>query len=157
MSDAFEKTPQDATAREILKRAWIWMEFGHFEKAIAACERAADRADRPLVPETIKGAVLTASGRPEEAMRHLMGLHRRNSEAILTSLYLAEACFLAGRHRRARKTLDEIDEQRLADSRWSEFARQLSRTWEQLDDLEQLPDPVEVPLEDVSEQQHEQH
>lgn len=141
----------EATAEQLLKKAYVWLNFGYYQRAMQTCELAAERADDPLVARTLQGAILTASGRPLEAMRNLMRLHRRNRDAILTALYLAEACFLAGRPRRGWKTLESIDDQALADSPYGDFADQLRHTWRQLDDSEDFTDaaqPVVVPLEE---------
>lgn len=146
----------EATARDMLKKAYVWMNFGYYERAMTACRTAARRADDPLVPETIRGAIMTASGRPVEAMRHLMELHRRHRDAILTALYLAEACFLAGRRRRAWKTLEALDDEALAESPWRDFAHQLQRVWNQLDELDDLPDPIRVPLGDSDRESNDQ-
>lgn len=150
MTRHLDEASRQATARQLLKKAYVSMNFGYFQKALTACDRAVERADDPLVAETMRGAILTASGRPVEAMRELIGLHRRHPEAILTALYLAEACFLAGRHRRAWKTLEGIDQEALADSPWCDFGRELRRTWRQLDDIDDLAEPVEVALETAS-------
>lgn len=145
-----QRQQSDATARQLLKKAYVWMNFGYYERAMEACERAAQHAEDSQVAEALQGAVLTASGRPLEAMRLLMKVHRRDRDAILPALYLAEACFFAGRMRRGFKVLDGLDEQRLADSPYQEFARQLRESWEQLRQVEEFDDtsdPVVVPLE----------
>ena len=118
-----------------------------------ACDEAARRAtddDGRVVARALHGAILTASGRPLEAMRKLLRLHRSHREAILVALYLAEACFLAGRARRAWKVLDGLDEQALADSPWADFAAGLRQTWHQMAELDDLPQPVTVPLVEQS-------
>ncbi len=146
--EEFECSDAEAVARQWLKRAYVLLEAGKLEEALSACETATERADDPVVPQSIHGAMLTASGRPVEAMRLLMQVHRRNRDAILPVLYLAEACFLAGRHRRAWKMLDSVDAEELAESPWGEFARQLRQTWEELGELGDIPQPKTIPIGD---------
>ena len=146
METFLDEGDRDATARQLLKKAYVWMNFGYYQRAMQVCEYAAERADDPFVARTLHGAILTASGRALEGMRMLMKLHRRRRDAILTALYLAEACFLAGRPRRGFKTLDSIDRQALEDSPFEPFARQLRETWENIDEVQ----PLEVPLEERS-------
>lgn len=142
-----EETDPKEQARRELKRAFVLTSFGYFEEALEACERAAQFGDDDCLPRTIQGAILTASGRPLEAMKSLGDLRRRHKEAILPALYLAEACFMAGRHRRGWKILDSVDEEALEESPWADFARQLRTTWEDLGDLEELPEAITVPFE----------
>lgn len=139
---------EDHDARHWLKRAYVLLEAGHLEEAFSACETAVERADDPVVPLSMQGAMLTASGRPVEGMRLLMQVHRRHREAILPVLYLAEACFLAGRHRRGWKLLESLDDEALKTSPWEGFARQLCETWEQLGELDELPEPRTIPIND---------
>lgn len=147
----------DSTPRQLLKRAYVSMNCGYFEEAIEACVVAAERADDPLVADTLRGAILTASGRPTEALQLLMPLHRQREDAILTALYLAEACFFAGRIRRGWKVLDGIDPEELDDSPWRDFADQLRRSWEQRSDDDQLVQPLRIPIGAPSPQaNHEQ-
>ncbi len=140
------KADEGATPRQMLQKAYVLMNFGFFERALAACDEAARRSDEPLVARTLEGAILTASGRPMEAIRHLMPLHRRHRDAILTALYLAEACLVAGRRRRGFKILDGLDDNLVDDSPWASFADELRQTWQQLDEVDDLPQPLTVPL-----------
>ena len=141
-----ERNEGDREARQWLKRAYLLLERGQLEEALSACETAADSAVDPVVPRSVQGAILTAGGRPVEAMRMLMQVHRRNRDAILPALYLAEACFLAGRQRRGWKVLDSIDAQTLEESPFQDLARQLRQTWEELGELEELPEPKATPI-----------
>ena len=138
----------DATARQLLKKAYVLTGYGHFDRAIAVCEKASRRKGGEILAPTIRAAILTASGRPKKAMRILFRLHRQNREAILVSLYLAEACFLAGRQRRGWKVLDSIDAEALADSPWREFENQLRQTWQAQDKLDDWPQPLTVSMGD---------
>ena len=137
---------RQASAQQLLKKAYLLLSNGHFEEALNYCDRAAEESEDDVLARTLRGAFLTASGRPVEAMQELMRLHQRRRETILSALYLAEACFLAGRHRRGWKVLEGIDDQELAESRWTGLAAQLHETWDGLAELEGLPKPLTVPL-----------
>lgn len=140
---------EHSSPKQLVQRAYVLMSFGYIEEALEACDEAARRAEEPddeVTAQSVKGAMLSASGRPKEAMRQLMGLRRKYGEAILPALYLAEACFLAGRSRRAWKILDGLDQERLGRSPWAQFASQLRATWELLSDVDDLPEPVTVPF-----------
>ena len=150
---------QHSSPRQLLQRAYVLMSFGFIEEALDACDEAARRAEEPddeVTAHSVKGAMLSASGRPKEAMRELIGLRRKYGEAILPALYLAEACFLAGRSRRAYKILDGLDQEQLGRSPYVEFAAQLRTTWESLGELDGLPDPLTVPF-DVDADEHSRH
>lgn len=151
MNTANRQTAEEINSQQWLKLAYVLVDRGHFQEAMNACERAADGAEgqqAEILAHTLRGAILTASGRPVEAMRELMGLHRRHGDAIVVALYLAEACFLAGRHRRGWKVFDSIDEESLNDSPWREFGHQLRATWEELAELDEIPAPQTVPFDD---------
>ena len=140
---------EHSSPRQLLQRAYVLMSFGFIEEALEACDEAARRAEianDEVTARSVKGAILNASGRPKEAIRDLMKLRRDYKEAILPSLYLAEACFMAGRSRRAWKILDGIDAEKLGKSPWAEFARQLRLTWESISEVEVIPEPITVPF-----------
>ena len=137
---------EESTSRQLLKRAYGAMNCGYFEEAIEACNVAAQRADDRLVADTLRGAILTASGRPQRALQLLMPLHRKREDAILTALYLAEACFFAGRVRRGWKVLDGIDSHALDESPWRDFAAQLRHNWEQRSEDDQKVQPLRIPI-----------
>ena len=126
-----------------LKRAYLLTTYGHYEAAMQACDRAREFLGDDPLPGALKGAILSASGRPKEAIRELNGVCRRHREAILPALYLAEACFLAGRMRRGWKVLREINPAALKESPWAEFAAELEQGWE---GLERGPEILEVSL-----------
>ena len=141
----------DGTEEDVgimLKRAYVLMSHGYFEKALATCEQAAEEPAMSLAARALQGAILTASGRPKEAVKLLMPLHRRNRDALGVALYLAEACYFAGRHRRAQKILDSLDEEKLENSPWSDFAHALRDAWKGLGELEKVPEPTTVALGD---------
>ncbi len=140
--DTTDQTP----AQQQLKRAFVLTSYGFFQEALQSCERAANLSDDELVPRTIQGAILTASGRPSDAMKVLIRLQREHKNSILCSLYLAEACFLAGRHRRGWKTLNSLEEEAVAQSPWAEFYQNLRTAWEELEEIEGLPGPLRVPM-----------
>lgn len=126
-----------------LKRAFVLTSYGQFEEAIRACERAEEILGEDPLPGAIRGSILSASGRPKAAIRELMSVCRRHRDAILPALYLAEACFLAGRGRRGWKILDGLDPVALEESPWAEFALGLRETWE---GIEEGPELLKVPL-----------
>lgn len=134
-------------AREELQRAYLFVTYGHLNEAMDACERAATHLPDEPLPHTLKGAILTASGQLPQAMRTLQQVLRAHRGDILASLYLAEACFLAGRHRRAWRLLEELDAEALALSPHGELAIALRETWSQIAP-EELPKPLVVNLED---------
>lgn len=136
-----------ASTQQLLKKAYVLLGDGHFQEALNYCERAAGAGEDEHLAHTLRGAILTASGRPLEAMRALIRLHRGRPQEVLTALYLAEACFFAGRHRRGWKVLEKIDDGRLADSPWSGFAAQLRETWNGLAEWEEVPKPQPVALD----------
>ncbi|TXD41768.1 hypothetical protein FRC96_03470 [Lujinxingia vulgaris] len=142
-------TPEDARhrAHQELQRAYLLITYGHCAEALEACERAAVLLpDHPL-PLTLKGGILIASGQLPRAIRTLQQVQRTHRGDILASIYMAEACFLAGRHRRAWRVLDEIDPEALEKSPHAELALALRETWSQIPP-EELPKPLEVNLDD---------
>lgn len=147
MNDKIRNDEGLSAAQLQLKRAYVLTSYGFYNEALAACEEATALSDDELVPRTVYGAILTASGRAKEAMRHLNQLHRAHRDAILPALYLAEACFLANRHRRAWKILEGLDPQALAQSPYADFAKQLRQAWGELEELDRLPGLLVVPFE----------
>ncbi|RDV38395.1 hypothetical protein DV096_06135 [Bradymonadaceae bacterium TMQ3] len=144
-------TPEDARhrAHQELQRAYLLITYGHCTEALEACERAAELLpDHPL-PLTLKGGILIASGQLPLAIRTLQQVKRTHRDDILASIYMAEACFLAGRHRRAWRVLDEIDPEALAQSPHAELALALRETWSQIPP-DELPKPLQVNLDDES-------
>ncbi len=127
----------------LLKRAFLLTSFGLFDDAIQCCQQAAALDESPL-SDTLHGAILTASGKPLEAIKHLLPIHRAHPDHLLTSLHLAEACFLAGRHRRGWKILNALSDDELRQSPWADLATSLRDTWESLVDL-QPQQPLVVP------------
>lgn len=150
MSEMMRNDDELSRAQLMLKRAYVLTSYGFYKEALEACEEAAALSDDELVPRTIYGAILSASGRPMEAMKHLNKIHRANRRALLPALYLAEACFLAGRGRRAWRILDGLDQQMLAESPYADFAAQLRQAWGELEELDQLPGLLVVPFEEDS-------
>lgn len=136
----------EATVRQKLQKAYVWMNFGHYRRAMAICEEVERSSEPSVLAGALHGAILSASGRPVEAMKHLMPLHRRHPNAPSCALYLAEACFLAGRNRRGWKILDHIEPHIVADGPWEALFKQLKLTWEQLEEHEQTG-PLTVPFD----------
>ncbi|RAL20565.1 hypothetical protein DL240_16135 [Lujinxingia litoralis] len=134
-------------AHQELQRAYLLVGFGHLTEAIAACERAECLMPEEALPGTLKGAILTASGQLPAAMRQLQKVLRVHRDDLLATLYLAEACFLAGRHRRAWRLLDGLDPHVLNESPHGPLAAALRETWEQIPP-DELPKPLEVNLDE---------
>lgn len=133
-----------ATAQSLLRRAFVLTSFAHYQEAIACCDEAEPLAEDPLFVRALKGSLFTASGRPLEAMRLLIPQHRAHPDHLPTALHLAEACFLAGRSRRAWKILDSLPAE-TASSAFGPLADSLRTTWELLERDEASFTPLVVP------------
>lgn len=139
-------TTERHSAATLLKWAYLILEEGRFEEALQACDQAAAVAteeQEQLLARALGGAIYSAQGRPQEALRVLMGLHRRHQRSAPVALYLAEACFLAGRHRRGWKVLESIEEQLEPAGPWASLAAQLRETWQLLEQSQGSPSPNE--------------
>ena len=128
----------------LLQRAFVLISFARFQEAIACCDEAEPLAADPLFVRALKGSILTASGRPLQAMRLLLPQHRTRPDHIPTTLHLAEACFLAGRPRRGWKILDSLPPE-VDSGPFGSLAQALRDTWELLDGDDPVPAPLVVP------------
>lgn len=135
-------------AQQELQRAHLLMSYGHFEKALDACDRAESLLGDDPLPGAIKGSVLLAAGKVKPAMVALNRHYNRHKESFLTGLYLAEACFLSRRSRRGWKILGELEERGLRESSYAQLGEELRAAWEQLEELDQLAPLLEVPFDE---------
>lgn len=122
--------------RTLLKQAYLRLDQGDFEGAIAACEAAQETLEEAALADALIGSVKLAQGDPRGAMRHLMGAKRRHPGAVEVQVYLAEACWLMGRRRRATRLLDKLEDEGAAKGPWAPMIRSLKQTWEQLDEAD---------------------
>ena len=120
----------------LLKQAYLRLDQGDFEGAIAACEAAQEALDEAALADALIGAVKLAQGDRRGAMRHLMGANKRHPGAVEVQVYLAEACWLMGRRRRATRLLDKLEAGGAGEGPWEEMIRSLKQTWEQLDNAD---------------------
>ncbi len=127
----------DDHAQGLLKLAYIKLGDGEHEAAMEACRQAEKRPGAAPLARALQGAVLSARGDTKEAMSYLMKWHRRHPDAIGIRIYLAEACWLEGRKRRAHRLLDESEG--LEEEGWGQMADSLRETWGMLEDLENSP------------------
>ncbi len=100
--DPFEGT----SAQTELKRAYLLVEFEEWEHALAACDRAAERAPDHPMPMALKGSILAAAGEFKDAIKTLRRTSRAHSDHALTQLFLAEALFLDGKIPAGKRALD---------------------------------------------------
>jgi tetratricopeptide (TPR) repeat protein len=133
--------------QHLLKRAYLLTSFGLYDEAIQCCERAAVLASHDedlILSKTLMGSFFTASGRPSQAIKILLPLHRAHPQAALTGLHLAEACFFAGRPRRGWKILSSLSRDAIEDCGAAAFAATLEETWRALEGVPSR-EPLVVP------------
>ncbi|MGM0555886.1 MAG: tetratricopeptide repeat protein [Myxococcota bacterium] len=142
----YENETRDRTsglerARTELKRAYVQMGFGQFEEASESCSRAATMLGEHYLPETLRAAVLSASGRHREAIAALKVIRKKYPEQALPHLYFAEACFLSGRRRQAQRALNCAQDCETSTEEAS-FLERLRTLWNQIEPSE-VPPPLE--------------
>lgn len=147
MWESTEKMDVDERGKSELQRAYLLMGFGRFEEALQVCDEVATYLEESALPGAIRGAILIAAGRPQEAMKELSRHCRAHPTSLLSEIYLAEACFLAGRSRRAWKILDRLWTRGVAESPFGELTENLRESWSQLEEVESRAPVLEVPLE----------
>jgi predicted Zn-dependent protease len=146
VSNESQEELEGAEAAQLeLKRAYVQLGFGQFDEALDSCERAGELLGDHYLPDTLRGAVLSARGRHKEAVAVLKKVTRRHEGRALPHLYFAEACFLSGREQQARRALDAAE----ACERTQQETQMLAQLRELWDDLD--ADVVPPPLEPVME------
>lgn len=126
-----------------LKRAYVQLGFGQFDEALQSCSAAGDVLDDHYLPQTLRGAILSASGRHKEALKTLKDLRLRHPERALPHLYFAEACLLSGRRQQGERALDAATQCEKS-SQERQMLEHLRQLWSQVD-----PDVVPPPLKPV--------
>lgn len=94
-------------AQTHLKQAYLHLDFGEWDEALEACELAAEGAGDHFLPETLKGAILSARGDFKEAIKLLRSVSKRHSDCALPQIYLAEALFLSGASPQGKRQLEQ--------------------------------------------------
>ena len=137
-----DETPEQRAQLE-LKRAYVQLGFGQFDEAMASCDRAAELVGEHYLPDTLRGAILSASGRHADALAELKRVRKRYPSQALPHLYFAEACYLSGRERQGERALEDADGCEMSEHE-AEFSSQLRQLWNQVE-----PEDVPPPLEPV--------
>lgn len=104
--DPFEGT----SAKTELQRAYLLLEYEEWDHALAACERAAERAPAHPMPDALKGSILAARGDFTDAIRTLRRASRAHPDHALTQIFLAESLLLDGKLPAGRKALQAARE-----------------------------------------------
>lgn len=102
------KTMQAETlAQHQLKCAYLFLDQEAWEDALQACELAKESAPEHFLPDTLKGAILTAKGDFKEAIKVLRVAAKRHPENALPQIYLAEALLLSGAKPQGLRQLEQ--------------------------------------------------
>jgi predicted Zn-dependent protease len=140
----YEQTNQAIEeARRELRRAYLLVSFGDFDQALHICRDLTEKLPEHPLPAAMEGAFLTASGKPQSALKLLSRVIRRFPESALARLYFCEACLLSGRLPRGLKELEKLDPNLLDTPELKEFAASLKDTFDGLDPAA-IPAPVIV-------------
>jgi len=94
-------------AQTHLKLAYLHLDYGEWDEALTACELAAEEAEDHFLPNTLKGAILTARGEFKDAIKLLRNVARKHSDRALPQIYLAEALFLSGAKPQGQRQLEQ--------------------------------------------------
>jgi predicted Zn-dependent protease len=145
MPQTTESDEAALAAQEELKRAWMQVSFGQFDRAIESCRRAAQLLPDHHLPPTLEGSFELAAGRVRQALGTLREATRRHQDQPLSWLYFAEACFLGGRRRQAVRALGKAEA--LPDpGEVGELIEQLRQTWQDIEPSE-MPPPLVAQME----------
>lgn len=99
-----------------LKRAYLLLDYGEWDHALAACDRACELAPSHWLPDTLRGSILCAKGDVSDGLKALKRVSDRHPNRAYPRLQLAEALFLSGslaqakRHLAKAENADDIDE-----------------------------------------------
>ena len=132
----------DITAQTELKRAYLHVSFGQYDEAIAAAKRAAQIAPEHHLPPTLEGSFELAAGRVRKALGTLRKVTKRHPDQVLPQIHFAEACFMAGRHRQAKRAMDRASGMEAA-AEHAQLLEELERTWGSVEPSE-VPPPLVV-------------
>ncbi len=97
-------------ANQELQRAYLLLDYGEWDRAMAACERAGVLAPDHWLPETLKGAILAAKGDLQLATRVLKRAADRHPNRAYPRLQLAESLLLSGSLIQGRRHLKKAGE-----------------------------------------------
>ncbi len=97
-------------ANQELQRAYLLLDHGEWDRAMAACERAGVLAPDHWLPETLKGSILSARGQLQLATRVLKRAADRHPTRAYPRLQLAESLLLSGSIAQGRRQLSKARE-----------------------------------------------
>jgi predicted Zn-dependent protease len=129
-------------AREELQRAYLLLDYGDIEQALAACGRAQQLAPTHPMPTLIEGTVRIAAGDLRGALALLKRATQRWPQEPLGHVYLAEANLLLGRRDAGQRALAQartLDE----DGQHAQLITALETLFGDLDPA-QLPPPLKI-------------
>jgi predicted Zn-dependent protease len=119
----------NTNAKTELKRAYLMIEWGRLDDALAACEDAAKAAPGHPLPYALAGSFLSAFGRHGDALKQLRKALRVAPDDPFANLCFAETSLMLGRTGPARRALDRLRNGDALDaggfSKWADGLAQL--------------------------------
>ncbi len=117
-------------AQQHLQRAYLLLDYGELDEALAACERAADVAPDHPMPHALAGSFLTSFGRPRDALKPLRRALRLAPDNPFALLTFAETNLALGRTAAANRALSKVAPNDDCTAAWLESLETLADTLE---------------------------
>ena len=118
----------NTNAKTELRRAYLMIEWGRLDDALAACDRAKELLPSPHpMPDALAGSFLSAFGHHTDALKRFRRALRLDPDHIFSNIAFAETCLFLGRDRQARRALERVERSEGPAEQWREEMLSLQR------------------------------